>query len=283
MPTFKFSLLLWFSKTNLVQIYFDQKNYQNTFNKYQLNFQKSSNNLSNIFQKQNNKNMLKKIQTVLNMVEVAENNLKNIRQILTGLLEENGQKATYSNFSTKKSHDESLATEVIEGNFDGENMMGDNGQIYIVPQNYASKSQLIIGDRMKWILTSEREIFKLIAPVERERVNGTFSIDGENYAVLVNGLTSPVRVLKASATFAIKNQGLSVGDEVTILIPKDSTPTWGALISVVKKNTESLDILENEIKKEYPKVNASTEELDDIGDFQSKSKNQKAENSHEYF
>lgn len=227
--------------------------------------------------------MFKKIQTALNMVEVAENNLKNIRQILIGLLEENGQKTSYSNFSTKKSHDENLATEVVEGNFDGENMMGDNGQIYIVPQNYASKSQLIIGDRMKWILTSEREIFKLIAPVERERMNGTFSIDGENYAVLVNGLTNPVRVLKASATFAIKNQGLSVGDEVTVLIPKDSTPTWGALISVVKKNTESLDILENEVKKEYPKITASTEELDDIGDFQSKSKNQKAENSHEYF
>ncbi len=226
--------------------------------------------------------MLKKIQTALNMVEVAENNLKNIRQILSGLLEENGQKATYSNFSTKKSHDESLATEVVEGNFDGENMMGDNGQIYIVPQNYASKSQLIIGDRMKWILTSEREIFKLIAPVERERVNGTFSIDGENYAVLVNNLASPVRVLKASATFAIKNQGLSVGDEVTVLIPKDSTPVWGALISVVKKNTESLDILENEVKKEYPKIKSSTEELDDIGDFQSKSKNI-TENAHDYF
>lgn len=226
--------------------------------------------------------MLKKIQTALNMVEVAENNLKNIRQILSGLLEENGQKATYSNFSIKKSHDESLATEVVEGNFDGENMMGDNGQIYIVPQNYASKSQLIIGDRMKWILTSEREIFKLIAPVERERVNGTFSIDGENYAVLVNNLASPVRVLKASATFAIKNQGLSVGDEVTVLIPKDSTPVWGALISVVKKNTESLDILENEVKKEYPKIKSSTEELDDIGDFQSKSKNI-TENAHDYF
>lgn len=226
--------------------------------------------------------MLKKIQTALNMVEVAENNLKNIRQILSGLLEENGQKATYSNFSIKKSHDESLATEVVEGNFDGENMMGDNGQIYIVPQNYASKSQLIIGDRMKWILTSEREIFKLIAPVERERVNGTFSIDGENYAVLVNNLAIPVRVLKASATFAIKNQGLSVGDEVTVLIPKDSTPVWGALISVVKKNTESLDILENEVKKEYPKIKSSTEELDDIGDFQSKSKNI-TENAHDYF
>lgn len=226
--------------------------------------------------------MLKKIQTALNMVEVAENNLKNIRQILSGLLEENGQKATYSNFSIKKSHDESLATEVVEGNFDGENMMGDNGQIYIVPQNYASKSQLIIGDRMKWILTSEREIFKLIAPVERERVNGTFSIDGENYAVLVNNLASPVRVLKASATFAIKNQGLSVGDEVTVLIPKDSTPVWGALISVVKKNIESLDILENEVKKEYPKIKSSTEELDDIGDFQSKSKNI-TENAHDYF
>ena len=229
--------------------------------------------------------MLKKIQTALSMVEVAENNLKNIKQILSGLLEENGQKTSYSNFSTKKSQDESLATEVVEGNFDGENMVGDNGQIYIVPQNYASKSQLIIGDRMKWILTSEREIFKLIAPVERERVNGIFSIDGESYAVLVTGLTNPVRVLKASATFAIKNQGLSVGDEVTILIPKNSTPSWGALVTVVKKNNENqetLDILETDTKKEYPKIKASTDELDDIADF-NVIKDKKPENVHDYF
>jgi hypothetical protein len=215
--------------------------------------------------------MLKKIQSALSMVEIAESNLKNLRQNLLQILEENGQKANYSTLPAHKSRDEqTVATEVVEGNFDGENMVGDNGQVYLVPQNYASKSQLVIGDRMKWLLTSDREIYKLIAPVERERVSGIFSMDGDNYAVIVENIKNPVRILKASATFAIKNQGLSVGDEVVILIPKNATPTWGALVSVVKKNkveVETLDILPKSVKQDFVKTPYSTEELDSLPEF----------------
>ena len=213
--------------------------------------------------------MLKKIQSALSMVEIAESNLKNLRQNLLQILEENGQKANYSTLPAYKSRDEqTVATEVVEGNFDGENMVGDNGQVYLVPQNYASKSQLVIGDRMKWLLTSDREIYKLIAPVER--VSGIFSMDGDNYAVIVENIKNPVRILKASATFAIKNQGLSVGDDVVILIPKNATPTWGALVSVVKKNkveTETLDILPKSVKQDFVKTPYSKEELDSLPEF----------------
>lgn len=229
--------------------------------------------------------MLKKIQSALSMVEIAENNLKNIRQNLLQILEENGQKGNYSATPVRKSRDEQTAAmEVVEGNFDGENMVGDNGQTYIVPQNYASKSQLVIGDRMKWILTSEREIFKLIAPVDRERVSGIFSIDGENYGVVIESIKNPVKILKASATFAIKNQDLGVGDEVIILIPKNATPTWGALVSVVKKNNlevESLDIMPKSIKNNS-KIESSTDEMDDLTEFGLK-KSEKIDSNNDYF
>lgn len=231
--------------------------------------------------------MLKKIQSALSMVEIAENNLKNIRQTLLQVLEENGQKGNYSQVPVRKSHDEqSAAIEVVEGNFDGENMVGDNGQIYVVPQNYASKSQLVIGDRMKWLLTADREIFKLIAPVDRERVSGIFSIDNDNYAVVVENLKNPVKILKASATFAIKNQGLSVGDEVIILVPKSATPTWGALVSVVKKNnleSESLDIMPKAPKADFPQVSSSMDELDDLPEFNINKKTEKLDSESDYF
>jgi hypothetical protein len=57
--------------------------------------------------------------------------------------------------------------------------------------------------------------------------------------VLVDEYPSPIKILKASATYAIKNLGLKPGDEVAIYVPKDSTPTWGAFIAVVRATDES--------------------------------------------
>ncbi|MBA4320115.1 MAG: hypothetical protein C0412_17080, partial [Flavobacterium sp.] len=43
---------------------------------------------------------------------------------------------------------------VIEGVFDGENMIGPDGKQYSVPSNYASKSKLVEGDILKLTITS---------------------------------------------------------------------------------------------------------------------------------
>lgn len=180
--------------------------------------------------------MSKKIQTILSLIEISEVNLKNAKNILATMMEDQGRKQVESSVVLspgKPSREEDEATSVVEGYFDGEYMIGDNGQSYVVPPNYASKTQLIIGDRMKWILTSKREIFKLIQPAERLKVEGVFVIEGDNYMVLVEQLANPVKILKASATFAIKNHGLQVGEKVSLLIPKNSTPSWGALVSVL--------------------------------------------------
>jgi hypothetical protein len=158
--------------------------------------------------------------------------------------------------------EENQALEVIEGYFDGESMVGDNGQIYPVPQNYASKTQLIIGDRMKSILTADsKRIFKLIQPAERERAVGTFAIEGEDYVCLVDNLPQPVKILKASATFAMKNLGLQPGREIAIIIPKKSTPTYGAFSSVISIS---------ESQHPSPKVSAgeSLEELKEEVDIE---------------
>jgi hypothetical protein len=179
----------------------------------------------------------KKLETILSLVQVAENNLKNVQTMVLQLMSEKGVSVDLSqNMKTPglKSRDEDSSLEVQEGYFDGENMIGDNGQIYTVPQNYASKTQLVVGDRMKWILTEEREIFKLIQPTPRIRVTGTFGIEGDNYIVLVDEFTSPIKILKASSTYAMKNLGLKIGDEVSVYIPKEGVPTWGAFVSVVK-------------------------------------------------
>jgi hypothetical protein len=201
----------------------------------------------------------KKISQILNLIEIASNNIQTARTLLSSLATESGIKVTGEiRTPGTSSTDEDSALEVVEGFFDGENMIGDNGQIYTVPPNYASKTQLVIGDRMKWILTKDREVYKLILAAPRERVTGTFAIEGEHYVVLVDAYPTPIKILKASATYAIKNLGLTQGDEVAITIPKDTTPTWGAFNTVLKGTPE---------ETQTNTVAASTSEIDNLSEL----------------
>jgi hypothetical protein len=203
----------------------------------------------------------KKIQNILKLVEICENNLKNAKSLLLEVLEDRGSSPMDMTPSVPKSITNSNieALEVVEGYFDGESMIGDNGKTYLVPQNYASKTQLIVGDRMKWILTEEREIFKLIQPASRDRVTGTFGIEGGDYVVMVDNFSNPIKILKASATYAMKHLGMQPGDEVAIYVPKDTTPTCGAFINIVKSGNKK----DTEISADYEE-NSKIDPLDDL-------------------
>lgn len=185
-----------------------------------------------------------KLQTILSLLEICETNLRNAKMMLSQISTSGSTQApkisSNAEFSIK-SQEEVNAAEVVEGHFDGDSMIGDNGQTYPVPQNYASKSQLVVGDRMKWILTKNafgevHEVYKLTQPVQRDRAVGKFLVDGNNYCVMLEAFPIPVKILKASATYAMKNLNLKIGDEVAIYIAKGSVPTWGAFISVVNNS-----------------------------------------------
>lgn len=182
----------------------------------------------------------KKISSILSLIEISQNNLKLAKEQLMMYSQEKGYSTEELSQNVVKRHvnvEEYDALEVVEGYFDGESMVGDNGKTYPVPPNYASKTQLIIGDRMKRILTTTRESFKLIKPANRERVVGVFDIQDDNYLVLVSGYKLPIRILKASATFAMKNLGLQPGVKVALIIPKDAEPVWGALSSIISDDS----------------------------------------------
>src|SRR3989344_9662515 len=50
---------------------------------------------------------------------------------------------------------EAQAGKVIEGVFDGQNMIGPDGKTYPVPANYASKSKLVQGDILKLTIADD--------------------------------------------------------------------------------------------------------------------------------
>ncbi len=119
---------------------------------------------------------------------------------------------------------------VIEGAFDGQNMIDTTGRSYPVPANYASKSKLVVGDHMKLTITEDGKfIYKQIGPVERDSVIGPLTYENGQYKVLANGKS--YKILLASVTFFRAD----VGDEVTILIPSGIESEWGALDAVLPK------------------------------------------------
>lgn len=124
---------------------------------------------------------------------------------------------------------------IIEGVFDGENMVGPDGKQYGVPANYASKSKMVEGDILKLTITSRGTfIYKQISPIERSRVIGKLerSNDG-NFYVSADG--RKWRVLPASISY-FKGEP---GDETVILVPKSGKSKWAAVENVVRVKSSS--------------------------------------------
>ncbi len=127
---------------------------------------------------------------------------------------------------------------VIEGAFDGQNMVGPDGKQYSVPANYASKSKLVEGDVLKLTITRDGSfIYKQIGPIERQRLIGQLIRDettGE-FKVMVDG--RGYKVLLASITY-FKGE---VGDEVVILVPQEGETRWAAVENIIKHGSTEAD------------------------------------------
>jgi hypothetical protein len=119
---------------------------------------------------------------------------------------------------------------VLEGVFDGKAMIGDDGGEYHVVPNYASKSKIVEGDRLKLTITNNGTfLYKQIAPIERKQLVGELAMDADTgqWVVVVEG--KPYKILTASVTFYKGKPG----DQVAILVPTDIPATWGAVENVI--------------------------------------------------
>ena len=117
---------------------------------------------------------------------------------------------------------------IIEGIFDGKDMIAEDGSDYPVPANYASKSKLVEGDKLKLKIKGNGSfIYKQIELIPRKIATGYLILDNEQYKVLAEG--KMYNILYASVTFF----RINVGDEVAILIPEYIEATWGAVENVI--------------------------------------------------
>lgn len=124
---------------------------------------------------------------------------------------------------------------VVEGVFDGEHMVGEDGRKYLVPPNYASKSKLVEGDLLRLVIDDRgRFIYKQRGPIERERHVGTLMEDENTGEWKVGASGQSYRVLTASVTFF----GGETGDEAVILTPRNTPSKWAAIENILKENNE---------------------------------------------
>ena len=161
--------------------------------------------------------------------------LKKMRVILEELKGKTSQQAVdylmkASEVGAEHQSDEGL---VIEGVFDGQNMIGPDGKKYSVPANYASKSKLVEGDILKLTIDSQGNfIYKQIGPVERRRLIGSLVRDRDKGEYIVIAGDSMFKVLLASITYYKGDEN----DEVVILVPKEADSTWAAVENIIKKS-----------------------------------------------
>lgn len=127
----------------------------------------------------------------------------------------------------------SSGSRLVEGVFDGMQMVGSDGQIYAIPANYASKSKLVEGDLLKLTITPAGSfVFKQIGPIERSRLVGELikrNDEDNQFDVLAGGKI--YHVLTASVTYFKGEEG----DGAVIMVPKNSPSRWAAIENIIKK------------------------------------------------
>lgn len=159
----------------------------------------------------------KQIKRLRALIQEAETNLSAATELLTSLVGDDEKVAAVVK-------DDNIG-KVIEGVFDGQNMVGSDSKTYPVPANYASKSKLVQGDILKLTIADDGTfLYKQIGPIPRKQVVGSLNLENGHYFVTVGDRN--FRVLLASVTYFKAKPG----DQVSVNLPEDdSAAEWAAL------------------------------------------------------
>ena len=159
----------------------------------------------------------KQIKRLKSLIVEAETSLAAAKELLLSLLGDDP-------VATSAAKEENIG-KVIEGVFDGQNMVGSDSKTYPVPANYASKSKLVEGDILKLTIADDGSfIYKQIGPVARRQIIGQLVQHDGAYYVEAGG--KEYRVLLASVTYFKAR----MGDQVSIVIPEDNRDAvWAAV------------------------------------------------------
>jgi len=159
----------------------------------------------------------KQVKRLRSLIQEAETNLAAAKELLVSLVGDDPEVVNTAR--------EDNVGKVIEGVFDGQNMIGPDGKTYPVPANYASKSKLVQGDILKLTIADDGSfIYKQIGPIPRKQIIGTLVQKDGHY--FVEAGAREYRVLLASVTYFKAKPG----DQISIIVPEDEDDVeWAAI------------------------------------------------------
>ena len=106
-----------------------------------------------------------KISELVQAVENAQANLSKAKQLLAEIAPDD-LPAVAKKAEVVGQTEELGKNKIVEGVFNGQNMVGPDGEIYTIPANYASKSKLVEGDILKLTIAPDGSfVYKQIGPV----------------------------------------------------------------------------------------------------------------------
>ena len=146
-----------------------------------------------------------RVDLIRQALSAAESSIKLARQLLAELEKEGPR-------------NKPKATELpgLLGIFDGQALATEKGENFPVPENYASKSLLVVGDTLKLVEDGGEKRFKQIEHVKRHKTIGILAKkDGRWVAVTPEG---SYRILPASVAHF---EG-DVGDEALLQLPANN-------------------------------------------------------------
>lgn len=171
----------------------------------------------------------KNIKALRDLIQSAQVSINSAKKLLNSLLweeSEDGFQVSMEWLSTYVQWED----KVIEWVFTWESMLWSDGNIYPVPQNYASKSLLVQGSKLKAIIQpSGKIVYKIIGEIPFESKIGIITKNGEKYLITTD--SKSYNVLLAAITFHHCN----VWDTVSIRIPEWKDATYAVIEAIVPK------------------------------------------------
>lgn len=187
----------------------------------------------------------KRLDQIKALVQSTYHNLDKISRIVEKIQQEE-KKEMYKNMPG------------VEGTFDGIYLVSEDGAKHEVPANYAAKSRLVFGDKLKIVEEDGKKVFKQIQKPERQEVKGVLSKkEGKWYLLSDSG------TYKISDTAAEFNKA-ELNDEAVALVPEHQLNVPFAALDLIVKKVVPMAAAENVVraapKAEKPKENKENKE-----------------------
>jgi hypothetical protein len=173
----------------------------------------------------------KQILILKKLVAEIDDKLTQAKQLLSRAVNESEVSEPQSISSVGSTETEHAdGTHILYGTFNGENFVSEDGTIYPINPNYASKSKLVEGDTLKLTISPEGKFtFKTINPVNRKWSIAKLVASETDPKVVVDG--DEYKVLYASVTY----YKAKTGDMLSVIVPSKPNSTWATIDAVLPK------------------------------------------------